>query len=187
MKIIIIHGTDSTPESNWIPWLKSELEKLGQEVYAPKFPTPENQSVNSWCEVLSRECPWEFDGDTILVGHSCGATYICDILNRERHEPIRAAFLVSGFIEDLGDEFYDSHNRTFTHQNFDWPMIKKYAGKITVIHGDNDPYVPISAAENISDKLGVEPIFIPNGGHLNSESGYTKFPLLLDLIKKELK
>ncbi|MCL1876813.1 alpha/beta hydrolase [Candidatus Saccharibacteria bacterium] len=142
--------------------------------------------IHAWCEVLQRECPWEFDGNTILVGHSCGATYICDILNRERREPIRASFLVGGFIEDIGDDFYDSRNYTFTHANFDWSLIKKYARKIVVLHGDNDPYVPVSAAKNLAKKLDIDPIFIKGGGHLNAEAGYTKFPYLLDLIRETI-
>jgi predicted alpha/beta hydrolase family esterase len=47
--------------------------------------------------------------------------------------------------------------------------------------------VPKSEAERLAKKLGVKPIFIDNGGHLNEESGYIKFPYLLDLIKPELK
>jgi len=30
--------------------------------------------------------------------------------------------------------------------------------------------------------LDAEPIFIPNGGHLNEAAGFTEFPLLLNKI-----
>ncbi len=50
--IIIIHGTGGDPNENWFPWLKSELEKLNCRVLFPKFPTPENQSLQNWLNVF---------------------------------------------------------------------------------------------------------------------------------------
>ena len=109
-RIIILHGTHSSPEGNWFPWLKKELEKVGHEVFVPKLPTPEGQSVSSWFKALQKQCPWEFGQDTILVGHSCGATFMLDILNRERKNPVFASFFVSGFLDPLGNEEYDTLN-----------------------------------------------------------------------------
>jgi len=37
--IFIIHGAYGNPDENWIPWLKTELEKLGNRVFVPKFPS----------------------------------------------------------------------------------------------------------------------------------------------------
>jgi len=54
ISIIIIHGTGGSPNSNWFPWLKSELEKLGHTVFAPKFPTPEKQSLENWLKVFKK-------------------------------------------------------------------------------------------------------------------------------------
>jgi len=84
---IILHGTMGSPEGNWFPWLKSQLEN-DYNVYVPQFPTPENQTKDNW------------------------------------------------------------------------------------------------HAECLQDQIGGELIVIPNGGHLNSESGYTEFPLLLNVITR---
>lgn len=184
MKIVIFHGTGGAPNGNWFPWLKLELEKLGHEVFIPKMPTPDNQSVESWCKATQDQIPFVYGGDTVLIGHSLGAVWVLESLSRERAEPIKASFLVSGFLDDLGDEWFDSRNHEFTHYPFDWGLIKKYAGKTFVIHGSDDPYVPTAQAEKLAEKMGVKSAFIKDGGHLNSESGYTKFPYLLELIKK---
>ncbi len=184
MKIVILHGTDGSPEGNWFPWLKSELEKLGHEVFVPRFPTPENQSLENWCKALREQAPFEFDGDTILIGHSCGATYILDILNQKREIPVAAAILASGFFKDLGDDFFDSLNKTFTNVDFDWDLIRGNAREVAMFQGDNDPYVPRDEAEELAQNLGVQLNLIKNGGHLNAEFGYTEFPEILETVVK---
>ncbi|GAG44616.1 unnamed protein product, partial [marine sediment metagenome] len=35
MTTLIIHGTYGHPKENWFPWLKEELEILGEKVYVP--------------------------------------------------------------------------------------------------------------------------------------------------------
>jgi predicted alpha/beta hydrolase family esterase len=184
MKAVIFHGTGGNPNGNWFPWLKNELEKLGNEVYVPELPTPDNQSVDSWCKATQEQVPFIYDSDTILIGHSLGAVWVLESLSRRRSEPVKASFFVSGFLDDLGNEWFDSRNHEFTHYPFDWSLIRQNVGQTYLLHGDNDPYVPIAQAEKLAKKLGIKPIFIKNGGHLNAESGYTKFPELLKLIKE---
>ncbi|MDR0957550.1 MAG: alpha/beta hydrolase [Candidatus Nomurabacteria bacterium] len=187
MKIVIIHGAYGDPNENWFPWLAGELRALGHEVYVPKFPTPDGQNVENWCEVLQRETPFEFDGDTILIGHSVGATYVLNVLNRQRREPIKAAFLVAGFAGELGNPKFDVLNETFVNADFDWDLIRRSAEKFVLMDGDNDPYVPRVEVEKLAKNLKIEPIWIKNGGHLNAAAGYTEFSELLNLIKEELK
>jgi predicted alpha/beta hydrolase family esterase len=92
MKVVIFHGTGGNPNGNWFPWLKNELEKLGVEVYVPKMPTPDNQSIKSWCKATQEQVPFTFGKDTILVGHSLGAVWVAEILSFDRSEPIKTSF-----------------------------------------------------------------------------------------------
>ena len=181
MDIVIIHGTCGSPDGNWFPWLKKEMESLGHNVYVPRFPTPENQNVASWCEVLRKSAP-TFGNNTILIGHSCGATYILSVLNALDNAVAKSIF-VSGFVEKLGNEYYDDLNRDFIEREFDWDKIKRNIGTGAIFHGANDPYVPMPVAKNFGEQLGVPLTIIPNGGHLNAESGYTKFPEILKVLK----
>ncbi|MCL1892274.1 MAG: alpha/beta hydrolase [Alphaproteobacteria bacterium] len=179
--IIILHGTDGFPEENWFPWLKNQLGTAGRNVYVPRFPTPENQSVKNWNKVLNEQVPC-IGKDSIFIGHSIGATYILHILEMLK-EPIAGSIFVSGFIDKLGNEFFDTLNETFVNHKFDWETIKKNAGKITLFHGDNDPYVPVPAAQKLAGALETPLTVIPNGGHLNAGSGYTQFPQILEALK----
>lgn len=183
IKIYIVHGAFGSPEENWFPWLKSEVEKLGCLAVAPRLPTPEGQDLKTWLDAFADfEC--KFDTNTIVVGHSVGATFLLSVLERIQ-QPIRAAFLVAGFLGPLGLEL-DRLNRTFAQKPFDWSAIKTHCPRLYVLGSDNDPYVPLAKTEELAAHLGVHPIWIDGAGHFNSAAGYTEFPRLLGLVNTEL-
>jgi len=180
MDVVIIHGTFGCSDDNWFPWLKEKMEELGHNVYVPKFPTPENQNKESWCEALRNQAPI-FGKDTIIVGHSLGAVMLLHILEVVS-EPIAKSVFVSGFLEELGNEKFDILNSSFVNHNFDWKTINKNKGDAFVFHGNGDPYVPNEQAEKLGRNLNIEPTIIENGGHLNTKAGFTKFEELLKSI-----
>lgn len=183
MKIaIIIHGTYGNPDENWFPWLKTELEKIGYKVYVPIFPTPENQNLESWLKVIG-DLHNNIGAQTIFIGHSVGASFILSILE-SLNLPVRAAFLVSGFLGLLDNEEFDNLNKEFVNRKFDWDKIIKNVQEVYLYHSNNDPYVPIERAYELATNLGIEPIIIDNGGHFNEKAGYKEFPRLLLDIKK---
>ena len=49
-------------------------------------------------------------------------------------------------------------------------------------YSKNDPYVKYEAEKEFADTIATKQIVIDNGGHLNSESGYTEFKELLEYI-----
>lgn len=169
-----------SPEINWFPWAKAELESLGHNVYVPKFPTPENQAKENWCAALRNQAPI-FGKDTVLIGHSISGTFLLHILEAVQ-EPVYQSIFVSPVMDDIGIKEYDILNRTFVHHEFDWNLINKNKGQSTILHGDNDPYVPMSHPEKLSQKISTPITAIENGGHLNTESGYNTFPNLLEIL-----
>lgn len=179
MKIVIIHGTGGNPNENRFPRLKKELENDGHQVRIPAFPTPENQNIESRCDVLQTQVPFKFDEETILIWHSLWATYILNILDAERETPIAKAILVSGFTKELWNEKFDKLNKPFLKKDFNRDRISDNTNEIIILHGDNDPYVPISEAENLKEKLLWELEIIAWWGHLNKASWYEEFEKLL--------
>ncbi|PCI01467.1 MAG: hypothetical protein COB76_01320 [Alphaproteobacteria bacterium] len=181
--IIILHGTMGSPEGNWLPWLKSQLEN-DYNVFVPSFPTPENQSKENWCAALRDQTPI-FGKDTILIGHSIGATLMMHILEMLKN-PVHQSIFVCPVFDKIGNEEYDALNATFIEKSphFDWESMSQNKGNCTIFMGDNDPYVPAWHAETLHEKVGGDLISIPNGGHINTESGYTEFAELLDIIKE---
>ncbi len=182
--IFIIHGAFGNPDENWIPWLKIKLENLGNKVFVPKFPTPENQTLDNWKNVFS-EYEEYLDKHSVVVAHSLGPAFLLSVLESQS-KPIRAAFFVAGFISLLNNPTFDEINKTFVEKNFNWMTIKQNCGRFYLFHSDNDPYVPISEADKLSDNLGVKSVLVKNAGHFNEQAGFTKFDLLLDKINGEL-
>lgn len=182
--VFIIHGTKATSQSNWFPWLKDELKKIGANVIVPAFPTPENQSLASWTAAFEKYLP-ELDENSIVIGHSLGPVFLLSVIAKLDH-PIKAAFFVAPFLQSIGISEYDALNRTFVTAKFDWEKIKKNCRKFYVLFSDNDPYVPRPASGAVARRLNVNPVIIPGGQHLNAEAGYNKFDLLLKKIKAEL-
>ena len=123
------------------------------------------------------------DKNSIFVGHSIGCAFILSILERLNIK-IKASFLVAGFLGPLGNDFYDSMNKTFTQKQFNWKKIKSNCDNFFVYHSDNDPHVALSKGEEFAKMLDVKLNIIKNAGHFNEKSGYKKFKLLLEDIKK---
>ncbi|MCK5476385.1 MAG: serine hydrolase family protein [Candidatus Aenigmarchaeota archaeon] len=180
-KIFLIHGAFGNPEENWFPWLKQKLEELNHEVIVPKFPTPENQSLENWNKIFA-EYKNKIDENSIFVGHSLAPAFLLSILECI-NQPIKGAFFISGFSTLLGNETFDSINKTFVDKEFDWSKIKQNCKQFFIYHSDNDPYVPIECANELADKLDVKPKIIKNAGHFNEKAGYIKFEELFNDIK----
>ncbi len=179
--VIIFHGAFGHPKENWLPWLKSKLEKLGCEVYIPKFPTPKNQNLKNWLKVF-RNYQQYLNKNSILIGHSLGVAFILNILERLNY-PVKASFLVAGFIGLLNNPVFDKINKTITNRQFKWQKIKQNCKKFYIYTSDNDPYIPIEKGKEISKNLKVKPKTIKGAGHFNKAAGYDKFELLLKDIK----
>lgn len=184
MQAFIFHGTQSHPQKNWFSWMKGKLEPHNVNVFIPALPTPEDQSVSSWFKALMDQCP-PIDEDTLLIGHSCGANFILHILER-LERPVFYTALVGCVIHEIGDTEIDTLNKSFVNHPYEWGKIRKNAGKISIFHGDDDPYVPLDQPLELARALNIPLTIIPGGGHLNEDAGYTDFLLLYEDIRQHI-
>jgi uncharacterized protein len=179
---IILHGTGNTPEGNWFRWLEKELNRRGYEVWLPQLPDAEMPNAEKYNELLLNH-GFNFNDETILVGHSSGAVSILNLLQElPGGTKIKAAFLVGAFEKPLD---VTARSELFP-KPFDFEKIKSRCGKFIFLHSDNDPYCPLEGAQFLAKKLGGELTVEPGQGHFNLETGpqYKEFPLLLKLIDK---
>lgn len=125
------------------------------------------------------------DEETVLIGHSLGAVFILNLLNR-RDLNIDAAYLVSAWTGLLPDEQFNEWNLTFHDQEFDFEKIRNSVGEIHQFHSEDDPYVPLEMAEELAEKLDSNLHLKSDAGHFNTDSGYTEFSDLLKMIEGDI-
>ncbi|MBI2635923.1 serine hydrolase family protein [Candidatus Peregrinibacteria bacterium] len=181
--VFIFHGIYGTPQENWFPWMKGELEKSGHRVIVPAFPNFDRPILDEWMRHIEKY-EKDVDSETTFVGHSLGAAFALRLIGR-MHQHIYACYLASPVWEVMGNEF-DPLMKGFTEAPYDWNVIRKYCDRFTVLHGGDDPYIRHEKSAALAVHLGIDLVEIPRGGHLNTAAGYRQFPLLRDLILSEI-
>jgi len=102
-KVIIIHGWEGSPQSNWFPWLKKELEAKGFVVEVPIMPDTMNPTLENWLAHL-KKVAGEPNENTYFVGHSLGVITILRYLESLEDKKVGGVVLVAGFPEPIGYE-----------------------------------------------------------------------------------
>lgn len=179
-KVFIIHGFQGSPNGGWRPWLMGELEKTDVYACALSMPDPANPICDEWVKEVARHVDRNKNDEIYLVGHSLGVPTILRYLEQSSVANVQGVVLVSGPSEKNNNGKIDS----FLEKPFNFQTIKLRSKRFSVIHGDNDPNVPLSNAEFLADKLGGDLVIIPNGGHLNGSSGWIALPQVLEALQK---
>lgn len=175
---IILHGSFGSKDGNWFPWLKKELEKKNYKVEVPQMPVGiGNQNYENWSKELDR---LSINENTTIIAHSIAPVFVCKYLINNKLKVEKLIF-VCGFNNYLGiDSDFDAVNEPMFIDNLE--DIKKYCDNIVCFYSDNDPYVKFDVEKLFADTITSEQFIIKNGGHINAESGYTKFEELLKCI-----
>ncbi len=184
-KVFIMHGFEGSPNGGWRPWLMGELEK--QDIYACALPMPDpaNPVCDEWIEEISGVINDSNREDEIyLVGHSLGSTAILRYLESAYSNILTSG--VSGVVLTSCpiEKNKNSKISSFLETPFDFEKIKTKAKKFAIIHGDNDPNVPLRNAEVLAKELNGDLVVIKDGGHLNGSSGFRILPECLDALMR---
>jgi len=181
--VFVIHGSFGSPFENWNSWLVSELEKNKIKCFVPHFPTPEFQNYENWKQILDAYRNMGLlSEDSVLVAHSLAPIFIVKYLN-ESGITLKKIITISGFNDFIsGDNFFDEVNKPFFIDESNFDGNHKLAKSVISIFSDNDPFLPLKKLEEFADFIGAKKKLIKEGGHFNSDSGFTAFEDLLTLI-----
>ncbi len=175
MTILILHGIKGKAGDHWEQWLHDELQKKGHTVIMPTLPNAYHPDRNEWLQTIKPIHP----NGLVIIGHSLGVATALDFIEQSPVK-IKALISVAGVGFDYGSEL---NSYFMKEKQIDFAQVKEHLEKSSVIYGDNDPYVPQKTLHDLADALGVTPEIIPDGGHLNTDAGYTTFAHLLEIIE----
>jgi predicted alpha/beta hydrolase family esterase len=157
-KVIIIHGNQGgTGDSQWLPWLRQELEKNGIAAVSPTFPDNEEAKSSIWLPCINT---LGADENTIIVGWSSGA--VAAMRYAETHK-IKASVLVGACYTDLGDDIEKISG--YYDEPWQWETIKKNQEWIAQFASVDDPIIPIEEGRFVHEKLNTEYYEFPDKFH----------------------
>lgn len=182
MNVFLVHGTFGKPFENWFPWIEAQLAKKEITCIIPSFPTPEHQKYEDWEILMDYYCKMGVINDeTILVGHSCGTVFLVHYLWKHKIH-VKGLVCVSGYNNFIsGYDMMDELNESFYMAEEDLNMCK-FADKVHVFYGDNDPNIPQQILHDFAVSIGGEEHCIPDAGHFNESAGYTTCDVVLEAV-----
>jgi predicted alpha/beta hydrolase family esterase len=175
-RAIIFHATECSPTDFWYSWLAEKLQARGYQVEVPHYPEMNRENITTFLpKVLAAHT---FDENTVLVGHSAGATLILSIAE---HAPIRQGILVAGFSTP-----YDGIEKDAILQDtYNWDKIKKNGGEFVFVNSVDDPWGCNDVqGRTMFDALGGTQVIRRNGhfGSKGAKQEFPEFPLLERLV-----
>ncbi len=184
-RVFIIHGWNGNPDEGWFPWLKSELEKNGFNVFTPAMPEPARPRIDEWVNKIKEEVG-DSSEETYFVGHSIGSQAILRYLETlNAWDKFGGVVLVAPWINlKTGAEDEDDKEiaRPWLETPINWGRAKDRAGKFVAIFSENDPLVSLDDAKIFENKLGAKIILEGNKGHLGGSDGFKDLLSALEAI-----
>lgn len=180
IKVIFLHGNgNSTPQDNWFPYLKIELEKCGLTVVDRQFPDADLARTYYWLPFLKNEL--QADEHSILVGHSSGAVAAMRFAEENK---IMGSVLVGAYHTHL--EMEKEKASGYFDLPWQWNAIKNNQQWIIQFASTDDPWIPIDEPRFIHKQLKSEYYEYNDQGHFGGDSHKKTFPKLVATIKNKL-
>jgi predicted alpha/beta hydrolase family esterase len=174
-RFVFVHGNQTTHWSGaWAGWLKTELEKLGFETFFETMPDSIIARAEYWLPFLKEHV--QVGEHDVIIGWSSGAVAA---MRYAENTKIQGSILVSPCYTDTGDDLEKQSG--YYDKPWQWNNIKANQQKITLIWGDDDPYISQSEFTYIADQLQPTQIKVVEGKHFIEQD---QFPELLDYIKQ---
>jgi predicted alpha/beta hydrolase family esterase len=179
-KIILAPGNgNSSPQDNWFPYIKRELESLGIPVLTESFPDPYLARSSYWIPFLKDTLG--ADENTIIIGHSSGALAA---MRFAESYPLLGSVLVGAMHTHLGLE--TEIQSGYFDLPWNWDAQKRNQHWIVQFASCDDPWIPIEEARFVQNQLGAEYYEYADQGHFGGDYYKPEFSELLAVLRDKL-
>lgn len=180
-RAIIVHGFKAKPDTNWKPWLKSELENRGFKVDIPEMPNTDYPLVDEWVSKLSDTVGLIESDQIYLIGHSLGCITILKYLETlSNNEKVKACIFVAGFTRPFR-KYMNGHD-SFFEKPIDWDSVRLHSDHFVAIHSEDDQSVDFEELGQFEYKLDAKQIAVNGMGHFSSADGVSEVPVVLNTV-----
>ena len=183
-RVVIVHGWDGSPATDWLPWVKSELERHGFDVLVPEMPNASEPVIEEWVGKLT-EVVNTPDINTYFIGHSIGCQAILRYVENIETQVGGAVFVAGWFdLENLEDQEVEEIAQPWIERPIDLISVNDSLPHSTLIISDNDPYGAFDFNVSKFEEINSSIVVMPEAGHLTGEDGYQELPEVLDELGK---
>lgn len=182
----IVHRWGGSPEADWYPWLREELQALDpppfDEVAMPTLPEPEQPDPALWVPAVSDWLGHDPAAlaETVLVGHSVGCQAVVRSLATVPGDARVAGVLLVAPWFWLDEDERNETSALWEESAFDERGARRAAGQVVVLVSDNDPFTSDWKvnADAWEKRFGAEVVLERGGGHFES----AQEPRILELV-----
>lgn len=172
-KVLILHGWGGSDDPHWQAWLAGEIAKEYGTVSFPLLDNPHFPSKNRWMRQVKTLLE-TFQPDTVVC-HSLANILWFHLCHEAKISPVKKLLLVAPprltcEIETL---------KTF------FPLTAPaslFSEEVLMLVSNNDPYLTLEEAQQLSIDLNIDMEIVHNGGHLNADSGYGEWPFVKEWV-----
>ena len=184
---LIVHGIGGNPTLNWYQYIARKAREKGYITYIPQLPSSNKPDLELTYKFITEK--FLFDEETLLIGHSSGASLALGILQKLQEEiVINRTILVSGFIDpNLTPELHTYIARSDYDKLFpkawDWEKIRRTSGDFIIFYSPSDPFVQMHHAKTMEEKLHGKLVLVPDALHFSVNSGGERFREFSELVE----
>lgn len=174
---LIIHGLGGSGLDHWQTWLADELSKRNYHVCYPTFSNFDSPNKEIWMEELSFAMKTIPEKHTLtVITHSLGCLLWLHYTAAHNKRIAMKAILVA----PPSSTIILQEAKTFFPVPLNSGSLSRAAEETLLVHSSNDPYCSMEDSKNYIN-LGAPTITLPNMGHINPQSGYGKWPWILEI------
>ena len=180
---LIIHGLGGSGADHWQSWLAKELTNRNYHVCYPTFSGFDAPKKEIWLGELHAAIKTiPANHQLTVITHSLGCLLWLHYAASQNKRIANQVILVA----PPSPAVILSEAKTFYPVPLQKSNLSRAADETLFIHSTNDPYCSMADAKSYLN-LGMPSIQLPNAGHININSGHSKWPQILDLSLRSRK